>query len=334
MGKVFLVGAGPGDPELLTRKAARLLAEATIVLHDALVSREVLALISPRAELIDVGKRFGQKLLTQDEINSLLISYAASHEIVVRLKGGDPLIFGRAAEEMLALREAAVDFEVVPGITAALAAAASAKISLTDRRLASQLLFTTFSRSASQFAEEAFFRHSERSLRSEVRFSIARPLCDESLFSSLATRHSPLATSSSAADEGPARHSERSLRSEESLFGHNVYGTNPSTTTLVIYMPGPDYPELSRWLQDSGLPADLPCAVISKATQPDQQLLRTTIAALAEAAKLPAPAILLVGRVAAHSADSRAASALDAAAPAFDLLRNSLPGGHLNARIS
>ena len=270
MGKVFLVGAGPGDPELLTRKAARLLAEATIVLHDALVSREVLALISPRAERIDVGKRFGQKLLTQDEINSLLISYAASHEIVVRLKGGDPLIFGRAAEEMRALRDAAVDFEVVPGITAALAAAASAKVSLTDRRVASQLLFTTFSRTASQFAEEASLRHSERS---DPIFSSA-PVCGAS---------------------------GRAV--EESLFGHNVYGINPSTTTLVIYMPGPDYPELSRWLQDSGLPADLPCAVISKATHPDQQLLRTTIAALAQAAKLPAPAILLVGRVAAQPSE-------------------------------
>jgi len=313
MGKVYLVGAGPGDPELLTRKAARLLAEATIVLHDALVSREVLALISPRAERIDVGKRFGQKLLTQDEINSLLISYAASQEIVVRLKGGDPLIFGRAAEEMLALREAAADFEVVPGITAALAAAASAKISLTDRRLASQLLFTTFSRTASQFAEDASFRHSERSLRS-----------DESLFPLLATRHSPLATSSSAPVCGA---SGRAV--EESLFGHNVYGINPSTTTLVIYMPGPDYPELSRWLQGSGLPADLPCAVISKASHPDQQQLRTTIAALATSPKLPAPAILLVGRVAAQPSDADAA-----AASAFDLLNDFLPGDSANVPIS
>ncbi len=256
MGKVYLVGAGPGDPELLTRKAARLLAEATIVLHDALVSREVLALISPRAELIDVGKRFGQKLLTQDEINSLLISYAASREIVVRLKAGDPLIFGRAAEEMLALREAAIDFEVVPGITAALAAAASAKISLTDRRLASQLLFTTFSRAASATAMD--------------------------------------------------------------------WSTVSSTTTLVIYMPGPDYPELSRWLQDSGLPADLPCAVISKATQPNQQLQRTTIAALADAAKLPAPAILLVGRVAAQPSDIFIAETTGMSA--LDLLNDFLPG--------
>jgi len=295
MGKVFLVGAGPGDPDLLTRKAARLLAEATIVLHDALVSREVLALISPRAERIDVGKRFGQKLLTQDEINSLLISYAASHKIVVRLKGGDPLIFGRAAEEMHALREAAIDFEVVPGITAAFAAAASAKIPLTDRRLASQLLFTTFSRTASQSAEEASLRHSERS---DPIFSSA-PVCGAS---------------------------GRAV--EESLFGHNVYGTNPNSTTLVIYMPGPDYPELSRWLQDSGLPADLPCAVISKATLPDQQLLSTTVAALASVTKLPAPAILLVGRVAAHSAADAPGTS------AFDLLNDFFPGDSANVPIS
>jgi len=109
---------------------------------------------------------------------------------------------------------------------------------------------------------------------------------------------------------------------------------NPHSTTLVIYMPGPDYAELSRWLQDSGLPADLPCAVISKASHPDQQLLRTTIAALAEVAKLPAPAILLVGRVAAQPSDSRAASTLDAATPVFDSFRDSFPGGLFNVPIS
>ncbi len=139
-GKVYLVGAGPGDPELLTRKALRLLQEAQIVLHDSLVSREVLAEISPTAQVIDVGKRAGQKLLTQEEINSLLVSYAQDHKIVVRLKGGDPGIFGRAGEEIDALRRASVPFEIVPGITAATAAAAAAGISLTDRRAASQVL--------------------------------------------------------------------------------------------------------------------------------------------------------------------------------------------------
>src|SRR5438445_10412605 len=145
-GKVYLVGAGPGDPELLTLKAARLLAGADVVLHAALVSEGVLALIPRAADVINVGKRAGQKLLTQDEINSLLVSYAQTRQTVVRLKGGDPTIFGRAGEEIEALRKAGIEYEIVPGISAALGAAATAGISLTDRRVASQILFTTFSR--------------------------------------------------------------------------------------------------------------------------------------------------------------------------------------------
>ena len=143
MGKVYLVGAGPGDPELLTVRAARILASADIVLHDALVTPEILELVPPKARVIDVGKRCGQKLLTQDEINAYLIHAAALATKVVRLKSGDPLIFGRAGEEIEALSKAGVDFEVVPGVTSALAAAAAARISLTDRRFASQVLFTT-----------------------------------------------------------------------------------------------------------------------------------------------------------------------------------------------
>ena len=145
-GRVYLVGAGPGDPELLTLKAVRLLAGSEVVLYDSLVSEEVLGLISQRALRVNVGKRAGRKLLTQDEINSLLVSYAKEEKCVVRLKGGDPLLFGRAGEEMAALRRAGIEFEVVPGISAAIGAAAAAKISLTDRRVASQVLFTTFSR--------------------------------------------------------------------------------------------------------------------------------------------------------------------------------------------
>jgi len=145
-GRVYLVGAGPGDPELLTLKAAKLLARSDVVLYDSLVSEEVLVLVSQQALLVNVGKRAGQKLLTQEEINSLLASYAKAGKRVVRLKGGDPLLFGRAGEEMEALRRAGIEFEIVPGITAAVGAAAAAKISLTDRRMASQVLFTTFSR--------------------------------------------------------------------------------------------------------------------------------------------------------------------------------------------
>lgn len=149
MGKVYLVGAGPGDPELLTVKAARILASADIVLHDALVTPEILRLVSSKARVIDVGKRCGHKLLTQDEINSYLVHAATLSAVVVRLKSGDPLIFGRAGEEIEALKNAGVDFEIVPGITSALAAAAAARLSLTDRRFASQVTFTTAHRKGS-----------------------------------------------------------------------------------------------------------------------------------------------------------------------------------------
>jgi uroporphyrin-III C-methyltransferase len=145
-GKVYLIGAGPGDPELLTVKAVRLLQSAGMVLHDSLVSREVLELIPASTPRIDVGKRAGLRLLSQTDINALLMDAAAHHQVVVRLKGGDPLLFGRAAEEMEALRWAEIDFEIVPGISAAFGAAAAAQVSLTDRRLASHVLFTTYSR--------------------------------------------------------------------------------------------------------------------------------------------------------------------------------------------
>ena len=230
MGKVYLVGAGPGDPELLTVKAARILAQADIVLHDSLVSREVLELISPEAKIIDVGKRCGMKLLTQDEISSLLVSYVASHRTVVRLKGGDPTVFGRAGEEIEALRAAKVDFEIVPGVTAALSAAAAAGISLTDRRAASQVLITTFSRGKNANAMD--------------------------------------------------------------------WASVTPTTTMAIYMPGKDYAEVSGWLRDGGLPDDLPCVIVSQALSATQQIRWSNVTALAREERLPAPALLIVGRVA------------------------------------
>jgi uroporphyrin-III C-methyltransferase len=142
-GKVYLVGSGPGDPELLTVKAVRLLAAADIVLHDDLVTPAVLALANPRALTVNVGKRCGAKKITQVEINRLMIEKASQGISVVRLKSGDPLVFGRAAEEMDALREAGIPFEIVPGITAAFAAAASLQCSLTDRRASSSIVFSS-----------------------------------------------------------------------------------------------------------------------------------------------------------------------------------------------
>jgi uroporphyrin-III C-methyltransferase len=229
-GKVFLLGAGPGDPELLTVKALRILQGANVVLHDSLVSDEILRLIPAGAEKIDVGKRAGFKLLTQDEINSLLVAAAKDHRIVVRLKGGDPMLFGRAAEEIRALQVAGVEMEIVPGISAAFGAAAAARLSLTDRRVASHVLFTTYSRSESR-----------------------------------------------------------------TLPGIGL----TSETTVVVYMPGPDYSGASRWLQEAGLPGETPCRVISKATQREQSMTATTLQGLQKLIALPAPALLLVGRVAA-----------------------------------
>ncbi len=142
-GKVYLVGAGPGDPELLTLKALRLLQTAQAVLHDDLVAPEILQLIPAAAQVHNVGKRCGKKKILQGEINFLMIALAESGLRVVRLKSGDPLIFGRAGEELESLRAAGVPFEIVPGVTSALGAAAMAEIPLTHRRASSALVLLT-----------------------------------------------------------------------------------------------------------------------------------------------------------------------------------------------
>lgn len=231
--KVYLLGAGPGDPELLTLKALRILEAAQIVLYDSLVSEEILARIPAAAERVDVGKRAGHRLLTQEEINSLLIAAAQRHEIVVRLKGGDPLLFGRAAEEIQALRHQNIEVEIVPGVSAGFAAAAAAQISLTDRRVASRVVFTTFSRS----------------------------------------------------EEGGV------LPAPELS----------ADTTLVVYMPGTDYAEVSRWLLEAGLSAEMPVIAVSKASRADETTHATTVGGLASVKALPAPTLLIAGRVAAQS---------------------------------
>jgi uroporphyrin-III C-methyltransferase len=142
-GKVYLAGAGPGDPDLLTVRAHRLLRSASVILHDDLVSADILALAGPQAEIANVGKRCGAKGISQEEIHSRMIESARRGLDVVRLKSGDPGIFGRLAEEIDALEAAGVPFEVVPGITAGLGAAASLGVSLTDRRTASRIVVVT-----------------------------------------------------------------------------------------------------------------------------------------------------------------------------------------------
>ena len=225
-GAVALVGAGPGDPDLLTVKALRLIQSAEVILHDDLVTQAILRLASPTAEIQNVGKRCGSKTITQDEINALMILRARAHRSVVRLKSGDPLIFGRAAEEIAALTQAGVPFQIVPGITSAFAAAAAIGCSLTDRNGASNVSFST---------------------------------------------------------------------------GHHAQSHNQSPlpeiedTTRVVYMPGRDLRLLAAEWLDQGLPPDFPCAVISHAGQPGQQVRCTTLASLGDLAPLPAPSLLIAG---------------------------------------
>lgn len=142
-GEVWLVGAGPGDPDLLTRKAERLLREASVVFFDALVGEDILDLIPPAVRRVSVGKRSGRHSRDQDSINDLLVEAALAGEKVVRLKGGDPSVFGRSNEEMTALAEVGIVARICPGITTASAAAASAGISLSLRGVARRVQFVT-----------------------------------------------------------------------------------------------------------------------------------------------------------------------------------------------
>jgi uroporphyrin-III C-methyltransferase len=148
-GKVFLIGAGPGAVDLITVRGARILAQADVVLHDALVTPEMLALC-PQAEKISVGKRSGQRSTAQIAINQLLIDCAAKYKLVVRLKGGDPMLFGRADEELSALEEHGIAVEIVPGITTAFAAAAATQQPLTKRGIARSIAFFTSATATNQ----------------------------------------------------------------------------------------------------------------------------------------------------------------------------------------
>jgi uroporphyrin-III C-methyltransferase len=142
-GKVYLVGAGPADPELITVKGLRCLRAADIVVYDSLTSPDLLEEVRPQAECVYVGKRPGRHCMKQEQINALLIHYAQQGHIVVRLKGGDPFVFGRGGEEALALAQAGISYEIVPGVSSAIAVPAYAGIPVTHRNLASSVTIVT-----------------------------------------------------------------------------------------------------------------------------------------------------------------------------------------------
>ena len=143
MGKVYIVGAGPGDPELLTLKALRLIKSADVILYDRLINQEILLFAKPDCELVYVGKEDGKHTIEQEKINELLLKYAHTREVVVRLKGGDPFIFGRGGEEALFLVEHGIEFEVVPGVSSFYSVPAYAGIPITFRGISSSFAVIT-----------------------------------------------------------------------------------------------------------------------------------------------------------------------------------------------
>lgn len=168
IGKVYLVGAGPGDPGLMTLKGKTLLEFADVVIYDALVSPQILSMINPQAEKIDAGKRRGRHSLPQSQTNQLLIEKAQSNAVVVRLKGGDPFIFGRGGEEAADLIAAGVPVEIVPGITSGIAAPAYAGIPLTHRNYSSSVTFVTGHEMAEKYRPQVQWQAIARSAETIV----------------------------------------------------------------------------------------------------------------------------------------------------------------------
>ena len=232
MGKVYLTGAGPGDVELLTLKAHRVIGEADVIIYDRLANPEILEMAKDGCEFVYVGKEDGRHTLPQDEINEVIYQNALKHEIVVRLKGGDPFVFGRGGEEGAYLKERGIVFEIIPGITSAISVPAYAGIPVTHRGVA-------------------------------VSFRVV-------------TGH-----------ESPNK--------KESQIPWENFRTND---TIIFLMGLHNLEKISSKLIEIGKPKDFPCAVISKGTTNEQQVVVGTLEDIKEKAKdLPTPALIVVGEV-------------------------------------
>lgn len=231
-GEVFLVGAGPGDPELLTLKALRLIQEADVVVYDRLVSDAIMQMIGEGIEKIYAGKQRSQHFMSQESINQLLVDLAQQGKKVVRLKGGDPFVFGRGGEEIATLMQEQIPFQVVPGITAALGCAAYSGIPLTHRNYAQTCVFVT------------------------------------------------------------GHQKEEGELNWKQLVGDDQ--------TLVFYMSLVGLETICAQLIAHGTPTDMPCALITHGTLPEQQVLignLSNIAALSKEHKSEPPSLLIVGNV-------------------------------------
>jgi uroporphyrin-III C-methyltransferase len=232
MGRVYLTGAGPGDVELLTMKAHRVITEADVIIYDRLANPEILDMAKSGCEFVYVGKEDGRHTLPQDEINEVIYQNALKHDVVVRLKGGDPFVFGRGGEEGAYLKDRDIPFEVIPGITSAISVPAYAGIPVTHRGVA-------------------------------VSFRVV-------------TGH-----------ESPKK--------KESQIPWENFKTND---TIIFLMGLHNLEKISTKLMEIGKPKDFPCAVISKGTTKEQQVVIGTLQDITQKAKeLPTPALIVVGEV-------------------------------------
>lgn len=246
-GTVYLTGAGPGDPDLLTVRAQRLISTADAVFHDDLVPQSILQLCRPNAAVVSVGKRCGKKSVTQKQINEALVTAARSGKSVVRLKSGDPMLYGRATEELTALEREQIPYEVIPGVSALFAVAASMRLPLTDRLSASRLIVLTGHRAAEQRTMPLW----EGAFPQDATIAIYMPGSDysrlqESLSDSGLPRDMPCLIVSCAGTEWQqsvhttlaALHSQTPLPAPAILvFGRNCepYSDNGSTASAVAY---------------------------------------------------------------------------------------------------
>jgi uroporphyrinogen III methyltransferase/synthase len=255
-GKVYLVGAGPGDPGLLTARALELIASADVILYDRLIPSSALDGSRPDAERLFVGKQGGGPSVPQEQTEALLIERAQTGRSVVRLKGGDPFVFGRGGEEALALRAAGIEYEIVPGVTAGVAASAYAGIPVTHRGLARAVALVTGQTRASSPEEDG---------------------------------------------AGPSDGAERTgEQGEEGAVDWHALAAFPGT--LVLYMGVRRLEQIARSLIDAGRPASEPAAVVEAGTLPGQRTVSATLGTIAETARreqVRAPAITVVGAVAA-----------------------------------
>ncbi|HEX4838519.1 MAG TPA: uroporphyrinogen-III C-methyltransferase [Solirubrobacteraceae bacterium] len=280
-GRVHLVGAGPGDPGLLTARALELIARADTILYDRLIPAQALDGARADAELLFVGKQGGGESVPQEQTQALMIERALAGREVVRLKGGDPFVFGRGGEEALTLREAGIPFDVVPGVTAGVAAAAYAGIPVTHRGLATAVAFIT--------------GHTRADARDERGDVLGRGEDEATVAPGPESQMEP----SAAAGRCDTERGTSGTEADQADLDWTALAAFPGT--LVFYMGVRQLERIAESLICAGRPASQPAAVVERGTLPDQRAVRGTLATIAEVVRreqIKAPAITVVGATA------------------------------------